>query len=395
MNDSFPYSDVSEHRYSTALGSSKLSFEFTGTGAAYFKIWLFNLLLTLITLGLYYPWAKVRRLQYFYANTQFDGDSLAYDGKPTILARGHGLLVAMAGVVLAASCYSKTGGAVVVLVLAALVPGLLHASLHYHLNHTSWRGLRFGFAGTQKQAYQAALPLSGACGVVLALALLIPLNKTPTAWLGYCAIGLGMVCLGAAPWLVWNFEQYQHKHFTLGTLTSRFKATAHDYYRLFFQIYLFAAILISMATSLAVDWQHRTALATGGQPVAVTSAISATAIPYFAAVALTLWLLVRPFAISRLQNVSWTQTGNSSLRCVSLLRYRALVWLGLKNGLLMVATLGLYWPFATVAMARLRIESVRVKTRVDPNILVSSARPAAGKSAAKRPKKLLGIEMGL
>lgn len=99
--------------------------------------------------------------------------------------------------------------------------------------------------------------------------------------------------------------------------------------------------------------------------------------------------------MSRLQNTAWTQTGNSSLRCVSLLRYRTLVWLGLKNCLLMVITLGLYWPFAAVATARLRIESVRVKTRVDPNILVSSARPTQNTPAAGRLNHFFGVEMGL
>lgn len=382
MKESLPYSDVSdasENRYSTALGSSKLRFEFTGTGAQYFKIWLFNLLLTMLSLGLYYPWAKVRRLQYFYANTQFDGDALTYDGSPTVLARAYALLAAMAGLVGVTSCYSKAGAAVVVLACAALVPWLLHTSLHYQLRHTSWRTLRFGFTGTQKQAYGAILPISGATGVVLAVALLAPFKKTPPTWLGYCAVAVGILLLGIAPWLVWNYKQYQHKHFTLGTLKSRFKATAHDYFRLFLQIYLFTIVAISIATSIAMDWMHTSPPATGGQPVATLHVFNTTAILYLAAVALSLWFLIRPFATARLQDIAWTQTGNSSLRCVSLLRYRDLLWLGLKNSLLMVLTLGLYWPFATVATTRLRIESVRVKTRVDPNILVSSARPATGK----------------
>lgn len=36
---------------------------FTGTGAEYFGIWIVNLLLTIVTLGIYSSWAKVRRLQ--------------------------------------------------------------------------------------------------------------------------------------------------------------------------------------------------------------------------------------------------------------------------------------------------------------------------------------------
>ena len=46
---------------------------FTGSGAEYFGIWIVNLLLTIITLGIYSAWAKVRRLQYFYRHTEVAG----------------------------------------------------------------------------------------------------------------------------------------------------------------------------------------------------------------------------------------------------------------------------------------------------------------------------------
>ena len=48
-------------------------FVFTATGTAYFRIWIVNLLLTIVTIGIYSAWAKVRRLRYFYGNTTFDG----------------------------------------------------------------------------------------------------------------------------------------------------------------------------------------------------------------------------------------------------------------------------------------------------------------------------------
>ena len=38
---------------------------FNGSGMEYFKIWIVNVLLTIITLGLYHPWAKVRNHRYF------------------------------------------------------------------------------------------------------------------------------------------------------------------------------------------------------------------------------------------------------------------------------------------------------------------------------------------
>lgn len=50
-----------------------LRVRFCGSGSEYFRIWIVNLLLTIVTLGIYSAWAKVRTLQYFYRNTQLGG----------------------------------------------------------------------------------------------------------------------------------------------------------------------------------------------------------------------------------------------------------------------------------------------------------------------------------
>ena len=51
---------------------------FGGSGFEYFKIWIVNILLTILTLGLYYPWAKVRKNRYFYGNTSLDERNFEY-----------------------------------------------------------------------------------------------------------------------------------------------------------------------------------------------------------------------------------------------------------------------------------------------------------------------------
>ena len=65
----------------------ELEIRFTGSGSEYFRIWIVNLLLTLVTLTLYYPWAKVRRLRYFYANTLIDGQPLGFHANPWKILR--------------------------------------------------------------------------------------------------------------------------------------------------------------------------------------------------------------------------------------------------------------------------------------------------------------------
>ena len=57
---------------------SKLQFH--GTGAALFGIQFVNILLTMVTLGLYYPWAKAATLRYMYQETDFLGTRFAFHG---------------------------------------------------------------------------------------------------------------------------------------------------------------------------------------------------------------------------------------------------------------------------------------------------------------------------
>ena len=61
---------------------------FTGQGSEYFRIWVVNLLLTLVTLGVYSAWAKVRTARYFRNNTRLDGHVFDYHGNPAAILRG-------------------------------------------------------------------------------------------------------------------------------------------------------------------------------------------------------------------------------------------------------------------------------------------------------------------
>ena len=54
---------------------SRMPFRFHGQAGEYFRIWIVNICLTVITLGIYSAWAKVRRKRYFYSNTQLNVSS--------------------------------------------------------------------------------------------------------------------------------------------------------------------------------------------------------------------------------------------------------------------------------------------------------------------------------
>ena len=73
--------------------SDKLGFEFRGSAREWFGIWIVNLLLSIVTLGIYSAWAKVRTKRYFNGNTKLAGHSFDYHANPVAILKGRIIVV--------------------------------------------------------------------------------------------------------------------------------------------------------------------------------------------------------------------------------------------------------------------------------------------------------------
>lgn len=109
------------------------AFEFTGSGKEYFKIWIVNLLLTILTLGIYSAWAKVRRLQYFYRNTRLNDTSFEYHGTPKAILKGRLIAVGLFAVYSIAGKVNPFLGVAIGLLMALVMPWLIVRSLRFKL----------------------------------------------------------------------------------------------------------------------------------------------------------------------------------------------------------------------------------------------------------------------
>jgi uncharacterized membrane protein YjgN (DUF898 family) len=117
-----------------------------------------NLLLILITLGVYFFWAKVRIRNYLLSQTEMEGDRFAYHGTGMELLIGFLKATLVFGVPYLALQLSSAlldlemPGQIVVtalggfLILAFLSVAIVSAR-RYRLSRTSWRGIRFSFSG--------------------------------------------------------------------------------------------------------------------------------------------------------------------------------------------------------------------------------------------------------
>jgi uncharacterized membrane protein YjgN (DUF898 family) len=348
--------------------------QFSGRGSEYFRIWIVNILLMLVTLGLYYPWAKVRRLRYYYNHTEIDGYSLDFHGRPWRMLRSMILVGVFLALYANAGKFSPVAGVVSVVALIALWPALIRASAQFRLANTSWRGKRFRFVGSMASAYATmVLPL-----MVFLL---------PFAWIGFTAretatpqevsdtfkhVGLLFLLLPlSGPYFYWLFKRYLHNNYAYANQQSELRASAGNFYGLALRTLgvVLLAILGLLAVALAIF-----VVVIGGSAVALffkgdhpdlknTSAAVMIIFAAFTAIYLSMVIVVRCYWITRSQNLIWSKTGNSLLHFRSELKLWPFMLLTTKNWVLIVLTLGLYWPFAAIATYRARIEAVKVASR--------------------------------
>ncbi|GIL02949.1 MAG: membrane protein [Alphaproteobacteria bacterium] len=130
----------------------RLGFTFTGSGREYFGIWIVNLLLSIVTVGIYTAWAKVRRLRYFYGNTWLDGHNFEYHAQPTRILIGRIIVVGALVAYNLLITLSPFFAALIIPYLLAL-PWLVNKSLAFNARMTSYRNVRFGFRGTYWGAF--------------------------------------------------------------------------------------------------------------------------------------------------------------------------------------------------------------------------------------------------
>ena len=196
----------------------RFSFEFRGRTEEYFWIWIVNVLLTIATLGIYSPWAKVRTKRYFYGNAFVAGANFEYHARPLsiLLARAVVLLlVVVVGAIAAA--YSAAADARYSFLLFLLLPWALVRGLSFNARNSSYRGLRFSFARRYGEAYFVLFALP-----TLLLALFWSgVERTPP---GFAAIGfVGVVVFfmlitfaAFLPYFVFRYYRFKVANHALG-----------------------------------------------------------------------------------------------------------------------------------------------------------------------------------
>lgn len=127
--------------------------EFESSIRRFTLMWITNLALVLVTLGFYAPWAKVKRKQFYYHNTNIRYCPFDYDASPVQLLKWQ--LATMFGVAFAAFLFVRWSLDPLVLctAVAIIAPFLVNWSLAFEAQSTKWNGNRFSWHGGYLQTF--------------------------------------------------------------------------------------------------------------------------------------------------------------------------------------------------------------------------------------------------
>lgn len=298
--------------------------EFTGSAREYFRIWIVNLFFTLITLGVYSAWAKVRKKRYFYGCTRLDGDTFDYFASPKTILKGRIVAVALFVVyAFAAELWPASIFGFWAVFLVAL-PWLVVRSLAFNARNSAWRGLRFDFTATKGQAARMYIGF--------------PLLIVLTAGLAY-------------PWFMARQKAFVVSHHALGTTRFGCQVSVGSFYG----TYVLAGLLLAViAVPIVLLMGFAMSLWKLPQNLAWAALLVPIALMY-AAYALSYALIQ-----ARTTNLTWNGALGPGLKFGSTLAAGKLARIYIGNVLAAAATAGLLIPWAVVRTLRYRLESFSV-----------------------------------
>ena len=338
-----------------------LSVSFTGQAGEYFRIWIVNVLLSVVTLGIYSPWARVRTRQYFYGHAWLGGHNFEYTARPIALLRGFLLVGALFVVYTVAQQVERLQWISFLLLglFGALYPWLIYRSLKFNAANTVYRGLNFYFHGKVGAAYVA----------YLFLLLTVPFT-------------LGLTY----PLAVWMQRRYVLEHAAYGTARVRWGKDVGPVYIIFLTalgvgIGLGTLVAVTAGIALAVTGAsggfEGVGSVLGGLGQTGTSGKGhgqgggiglAGALLIGGALLLYLTFILASLVLQQYVRAALLKYSLHDLYIGPTLRLQTtfnpvrLAWIGASNLVAQVVTLGLLTPWAAVRHARYLLEGVQVQT---------------------------------
>lgn len=351
--------------------------EFSGSGGEFFRVWIVNVLLTVVTFGFYTPFARRRTAQYFYSHTLVADSPLEFTAQQRRMVVGFLLL---AGLYFAFNLAAETGQDTVVSLMmlagAVLAPYFWGSAMRFRLNATRWRGVRLQFTGTWPEVYFASWPLFVMALAWAAVFMVGDALVSPGASRGQIAAAAKPILGAAGVALVvtvlcvmrleFNYKSLLVAKARIGGQPGRWKPVFGDFVRIWLAtVAVFLGCVLLIAVLLVAGVGGVGALIPKGRGMGLMAILLMLAM--FVGAVFLLFLAsgpARAYREARMHRLVWNNIGVSHMaRFKCDLRVGAYVMLRVKNILLTLLTLGFYRPFAMASEYRMKVDSVTLHVK--------------------------------
>jgi uncharacterized membrane protein YjgN (DUF898 family) len=364
---------IDTHALPPAIEAFQL--EFTGSGGEFFRVWIVNVLLSVVTIGFYTPYARRRTAQYFWGHTLVANSPLEFSVQQKKMVIGFILMAALYALFRVAS---DTGQDAVVAVMlfaaAALAPYFWASAMRFRLGATRWRGVRLQFTAKWAEVYKASWPVF-AIALAWTVATMVIGALVPDADQGLppgtglpillvCAVAVvvSVLCIIR---LEFNFKSLLVARGRIGGQAGRWKPVYGDFVRIWL-----ATLGVLLASVLLIGGVFAAAI--GGSiamldlkrmgfmafVIMIAMAVASVAVLFLASAP------ARAYREARIFQLVWNNIGVSHVaRFKCNLSVRRYVVLRVKNILLSLLTLGFYRPFAMISEYRMKAESVTLHVK--------------------------------
>nr|WP_174506614.1 YjgN family protein [Acinetobacter sp. Marseille-Q1620] len=316
-------------------------FRFHGQAMEYFGIWFINILLTIVTLSLYAPWAKVRRLRYFYTNTAFFDRAFDFTGLPTKILIGRLIALGLYAAVSFGSMFAPTLTFIGFLIIYLAIPWLVRATIRFNSRNSKFGNSRFYFSGSTKQAY----------------------------WLFLKAILISIATLGIfAPVAIWLYKKYLVDHLYVGQLKFNLTNSWSNYMSaVYIPIFLFWGLLAIIGILFAALY----GVMSTGQGININ--LSQLGIYLIIAVYILLLFFIGPLIQARIYITTWNHTRLGDSQFQTDCNQWKYTWIVASNWIIKVLSLGLMSAWAAIRLYKYQVESLSLQLEDDPNQMINLA----------------------
>ncbi len=322
---------------------------FTGNGWEYFKIYFVNIMLSILTLGIYSAWAKVRNKRYFYGHTSLAGSAFDYHAQPMQILKGRVIVVAIFLLYNLVITFIPLISPLFSMLFFFGIPFLIMRATKFNMQYSSHRQIRFDFVGEYLYIFFHFIVL--------------PIASIFTLGLAY-------------PYAIYKQKQYLSNHTKYGNARFSFKGSSGQFFLTYFLGFFLLVALYTLilntfnlvdATTmtqfkegflegLKQSMENNTSSLYADQPNQEMQTYMIVAGIY--AFLLINILLFSTFVNARLTNYLFNNLELEHITFSSHISFFHLLWIYVSNLVLISITFGLFIPWAKVRAVSYKLSCI-------------------------------------